>query len=91
MAKDKTKEVEYEEPIKKEQLYKYNIGDEVFTMEDNKVKSFVIKKRIILTYQYNDSEEQTEVYYDVLPWDSLKAQYNEKNLYPTKKDLLESL
>ena len=50
-----------------------------------------LKKRIILTYQYNDSEEQTEVYYDVLPWDSLKAQYNEKNLYPTKKDLLESL
>lgn len=76
------------EPIK---LYKYDIGDEVFVMEDNKVKSFTIGKRIILTRLSNDDEIETVVYYDESNWNSLKAEYSEKMLYPSKKKLLESL
>ena len=72
-------------------LYKYEIGDEVFVMEDNKVKSFVIEKRIIVTRTDNDGKIINEVLYDENNWNSLKAQYNENILYPSKNKLLESL
>ena len=72
-------------------LYKYEVGDEVFVMEDNKVKSFTIAKRIIVTRLDNDGKIQNDVLYDESNWASLKGQYNEKFLYPTKKALLESL
>ena len=72
-------------------LYKYEIGDEVFVMEDNKVKSFTIGKRIILTRLSNDDKIETVVYYDESNWNSLKAEYSEQMLYPSKKKLLESL
>jgi len=77
-----------QEPTK---LYKYEVGDEVFTMEDNKVKSFVVQKRIILTRVDGDNNIVTSVYYDESNWDSLKAIYPEEVLYPSKKELLNSL
>ena len=82
-----TEEVKEESP----KLYKYEVGDEVFTMEDNKVKSFVVQKRIILTRADGDNNVVTSVYYDELNWDSLKAKYPEDALYPSKKELLNSL
>ncbi len=72
-------------------LYKYEVGDEVFTMENNKVKSFVINKRVILTILDGDGNTRTEVYYDENNWASAKAQYTEEALFPSKKKLLESL
>lgn len=72
-------------------LYKYEVGDEVFTMENNAVKSFIINKRIILTRINAEGETVTYVFYDESGWDSLKAQYSEEMLYPSKKKLLESL
>ena len=72
-------------------LYKYEIGDEVFTMEDNKVKSFIVQKRIILTRADIDNNIVTSVYYDDSNWDSLKAAYTEDALYPSKEELLNSL
>ena len=72
-------------------LYKYEVGDEVFTMEDNKVKSFVVQKRIILTRADGDNNVVTSVYYDESNWDSLKAIYPEDALYSSKKELLNSL
>ena len=72
-------------------LYKYEVGDEVFTMENNAVKSFIINKRIILTRINAEGEIVTSVFYDESGWDSLKAQYSEEKLYPSKKKLLESL
>ena len=72
-------------------LYKYEVGDEVFTMEDNKVKSFIVQKRIILTRADIDNNIVTSVYYDESNWDSLKAIYPEDALYPSKKELLNSL
>jgi len=77
-----------QEPTK---LYKYEVGDEVFTMEDNKVKSFIVQKRIILTRVDGDNNIVTSVYYDESNWDSLKAIYSEDALYSSKKDLLNSL
>ena len=65
--------------------------DEVFTMEDNKVKSFIVQKRIILTRADIDNNIVTSVYYDDSNWDSLKATYPEDALYPSKKELLNSL
>ena len=82
-----TEEVKEESP----KLYKYEVGDEVFTMEDNKVKSFVVQKRIILTRVDGDNNIVTSVYYDESNWDSLKAIYPEDSLYPSKKELLNSL
>ena len=75
------------EPAK---LYKYEVGDEVFTMEDNKVKSFIIQKRIIMTRFDGDGNIVTSVYYDESNWDSFKAMYAENSLYPSKKELLET-
>ena len=72
-------------------LYKHEVGDEVFTMEDNKVKSFIVQKRIILTRADIDNNIVTSVYYDESNWDSLKAIYPEDALYPSKKELLNSL
>ena len=72
-------------------LYKYEVGDEVFTMEDNKVKSFIVQKRIILTRADSDNNIVTSVYYDDSNWSSLKATYPENALYPSKKELLNSL
>ena len=57
-------------------------------MEDNKVKSFVVQKRIILTRVDGDNNVVTSVYYDESNWDSLKAIYPEDALYPSKKELL---
>ena len=82
-----TEEITQESP----KLYKYEVGDEVFTMEDNKVKSFIIQKRVILTRDAGDNNIMTTVYYDDLNWDSLKAIYPEDALYPSKKELLNSL
>ena len=82
-----TEEIPQESP----KLYKYEVGDEVFTMEDNKVKSFIIQKRIILTRDAGDNNIMTTVYYDDSNWDSLKAIYPEDALYPSKKELLNSL
>ena len=82
-----TEEIMQESP----KLYKYEIGDEVFTMEDNKVKSFIVQKRIILTRADIDNNIVTSVYYDESNWDSLKAIYPEDALYPSKKELLNSL
>ena len=82
-----TEEITQELP----KLYKYEVGDEVFTMEDNKVKSFVVQKRIILTRADIDNNIVTSVYYDESNWDSLKAIYPEDALYPSKKELLNSL
>lgn len=82
-----TEEITQESP----KLYKYEVGDEVFTMEDNKVKSFVVQKRIILTRVDGDNNVVTSVYYDESNWDSLKAIYPEDALYPSKKELLNSL
>ena len=82
-----TGEITQESP----KLYKYEVGDEVFTMEDNKVKSFIIQKRIILTRDAGDNNIMTTVYYDESNWDSLKAIYPENVLYPSKKELLNSL
>ena len=82
-----TEEIMQESP----KLYKYEVGDEVFTMEDNKVKSFVVQKRIILTRADGDNNVVTSVYYDESNWDSLKAIYPEDVLYPSKKELLNSL
>lgn len=76
--------------IESQCLYKYEIGDEVFTMENNRVKSFIIAKRIILTVQ-EDDETITKVFYDEKNWESLKAEYVEENLFPTKEDLLKTL
>ena len=81
-----TEEIIQESP----KLYKYEIGDEVFTMEDNKVKSFIVQKRIILTRADSDNIV-TSVYYDDSNWSSLKATYPENALYPSKKELLNSL
>ena len=82
-----TEEITQESP----KLYKYEVGDEVFTMEDNKVKSFIIQKRVILTRDVGDNNIMTTVYYDDSNWDSLKAIYPEDALYPSKKELLNSL
>ena len=82
-----TEEITQESP----KLYKYEVGDEVFTMEDNKVKSFIIQKRVILTRNVGDNNIMTSVYYDDSNWDSLKAIYPEDALYPSKKELLNSL
>ena len=82
-----TEEITQESP----KLYKYEVGDEVFTMEDNKVKSFIIQKRVILTRDAGDNNIMTTVYYDDSNWDSLKAIYSENVLYPSKKELLNSL
>jgi hypothetical protein len=82
-----TEEIMQESP----KLYKYEIGDEVFTMEDNKVKSFIVQKRIILTRTDSDNNIVTSVYYDDSNWSSLKATYPENVLYPSKKELLNSL
>ena len=82
-----TEEITQESP----KLYKYEVGDEVFTMEDNKVKSFIVQKRIILTRADIDNNIVTSVYYDDSNWDSLKATYPEDALYPSKKELLNSL
>lgn len=76
---------------KSPKLYKYEVGDEVFTMEDNKVKSFIVQKRVILTRDVGDNNIMTTVYYDDLNWDSLKAIYPENVLYPSKEELLNSL
>ena len=86
-------EVKTTEKIMQEspKLYKYEVGDEVFTMEDNKVKSFIVQKRIILTRADIDNNIVTSVYYDESNWDSLKAIYPEDALYPSKKELLNSL
>lgn len=79
------------EPIElKASLYKYEIGDEVFTMENNRVHSFIVGKRIILSRMSEDGII-TEVYYDDNNWGSLKAQYTEESLFPSKKELLNSL
>ena len=72
-----TEEIMQESP----KLYKYEIGDEVFTMEDNKVKSFIVQKRIILTRTDSDNNIVTSVYYDDSNWSSLKAKYPENVLY----------
>ncbi len=77
--------------LNEEKLYKYEVGDEVFTMEDNKVKSFIIQKRIIMTRFDGDGNIVTSVYYDESNWDSFKAMYAENVLYPSKKELLETL
>lgn len=77
-----------QEPAK---LYKYEVGDEVFTMEDNKVKSFIIQKRIIMTRFDGDGNIVTSVYYDESNWASFKAIYAEDILYPSKEKLLETL
>ena len=82
-----TEEITQESP----KLYKYEVGDEVFTMEDNKVKSFIVQKRVILTRDAGDNNIMTTVYYDDSNWDSLKAIYPENVLYPSKKELLNSL
>ena len=82
-----TEDITQESP----KLYKYEVGDEVFTMEDNKVKSFIIQKRVILTRDVGDNNIITTVYYDDSNWDSLKAIYPEDALYPSKKELLNSL
>ena len=82
-----TEEITQESP----KLYKYEVGDEVFTMEDNKVKSFIIQKRVILTRNVGDNNIMTTVYYDDSNWDSLKAIYPENVLYPSKEELLNSL
>ena len=82
-----TEEITQEQP----KLYKYEVGDEVFTMEDNKVKSFIVQKRIILTRADSDNNIVTSVYYDDSNWDSLKATYPENALYSSKKELLNSL
>ena len=82
-----TEEITQESP----KLYKYEVGDEVFTMEDNKVKSFIVQKRVILTRDVGDNNIMTTVYYDDSNWDSLKAIYPEDALYPSKKELLNSL
>lgn len=82
-----TEEIIQESP----KLYKYEIGDEVFTMEDNKVKSFIVQKRIILTRTDSDNNIVTSVYYDDSNWSSLKATYPENALYSSKKELLNSL
>lgn len=77
--------------VNEKRLYKYEIGDEVFTMEFNKVKSFIIQKRIIVTRFDGDGNIVTLVYYDESNWDSTKAMYAEDVLYPSKEKLLESL
>ena len=71
-------------------LYKYNVGDTVYTMQDNKVKSFVIGKRIVVS-RLSENGIVNEVLYDESNWDSLKAQYKESSLFATKKELLNSL
>ncbi len=72
-------------------LYKYEIGDTVFVMENNQVKEFVIAKRVILTVEGNDNQMINEIYYDETNVRSLRGSYKEEQLYPTKKALLASL
>lgn len=80
--------IKIEEPKK---LYKYEIGDEVFVMQNNKVHSFIVEKRIILTRKTNNDNVETKVYYDDNNYDSMKAIYVEDVLYPSKSALLNSL
>lgn len=79
---------ETEKPCQK--LYKYDIGDTVYVMENNKVKEFVIAKRVVLTVKVNDVLIN-EVYYDESDVRSLRGTYKEEQLYPSKKALLSSL
>ena len=74
------------------QLYKYDIGDTVYVMENNKVKEFVIAKRVVLTVEGNDKGNLiNEVYYDDSNVRSLRGAYQEEQLYASKKALLASL
>lgn len=82
--------VEQQKEEVEKKLFKYDIGDEVYVMENNKVTSFVIGKRIILSY-FHDGGVVDIVYYDPNGWNSLKASYTEDQLYPTKQALLKSL
>jgi len=81
---------ETEKPCPSQNLYKYDIGDTVYVMENNKVKQFVIAKRVVLTVNGNDGLIN-EVYYDESDVRSLRGTYKEEQLYPSKKALLSSL
>lgn len=74
-----------------DKLYKYEIGDTVYVMENNQVKCFEIAKRLILSVAGNDNEIINEIYYDDTNVRSLRGTYKEEQLYPSKKSLLSSL
>lgn len=82
-----------EDPIDTlEKLYKYDIGQEVFLMQNNKVNSFIIEKRVIVTRKNAEGGKIiTKVYYDPYGNDSMRATFIEDILYPSKEALLNSL
>lgn len=68
---------------------KYNIGDEVWFMHDNKVKSgTIIKIDVVLERDMNSQNVGKSVYYGLY---NFISPYIEQRLFPTKEELLKSL
>ena len=67
---------------------KYDIGQSVFFMKDNKVETSAIRQ-IILDVWYNEDKNVKErISYCLF---SSSQIYEEKDLFPTKEELLKSL
>lgn len=68
---------------------KYNTGDEVWFMHDNKAKKgIIIKIDVSIVRDMNSQNVVKRVYYDLY---NFSNPYIETNLFPTKEELLNSL
>ena len=68
---------------------KYNIGDEVWFMHDNKVKSgTIIKMCVVVERDINSQYVSKSVQYGFY---NFNYTYIENRLFPTKEELLKSL
>lgn len=65
---------------------KFNIGDEIFFMDTNKIKNRIIRK---LSLTMDEKFEQSVMYYYI---EDDKYRYiSEKSIFATKQELLDSL
>ncbi len=66
---------------------KYDIGQRVFYMDNNKVKEGTID-RIYIDAQYNAKDNKVKIYYRLF---TTAKFYKDNELFPTKEELLKSL
>ena len=66
---------------------KYDIGQSVFYMDNNKVKEGTID-RIHIDAQYNATDNKVKISYRLF---TTAKFYGDNELYPTKEELLKSL
>ena len=67
---------------------KYNIGDRVYTLFDNKVENFIIEGiNIVADKEYPILIQYLS--YNIIPGENTR--FDEERVFPTKEELLKSL